>query len=100
MQTTRRSESVFLRTDMDDPLDLEFLAPDPARFIPVNLRLRHRSVVESDRRDSLSLSPASSSMDSPQTIQFSDTSANCDRLDFRNRTDDFECTHDCTAGFL
>ena len=66
-QTTCRRRARAIVPLRDDALDLELLAPDAVRFVPVELRRAGRAIFKPDPSDPFSLTPASSPVEFPKS---------------------------------
>lgn len=75
---------------VDEPLDLEFLAADASRLVPVQLGVANGAVSQFDGRDALELSPPARSVRILKTLKFADRLANGDGLNVFDGADNDE----------
>lgn len=75
---------------VDIPLPLDFFPADAMRFIPVQLRLAHRSAFESYQRYALHFTPPARAIESPKPLEIPDTPADGDRVDASDLSDNLE----------
>jgi hypothetical protein len=69
---------------------LEFLTTDPMRFIPVQFSEVNGAISEPNTGDSFAFAPATPSIDSSQSGNFTDSGRCGERLDLKNSADNFE----------
>src|SRR5258707_11055771 len=75
---------------IDDPFDLVVFRADAVRFVPVDFRMRYRTIRKFNRGNSLELPPAPLAVQPPEPLSLSDGGAGRNNFHLDDTTDDRE----------
>jgi hypothetical protein len=82
--------SVTQAYSSEQPFDPQLSSTNSRRFVPMEFRIAHKAIGETNRSDTFPLAPTSTTIEPPQAGAISNRPRDCNCLNLPERTDDLE----------